>query len=184
MRPQTAAPDCGPRWASTAVRRGCDRQRPVGWEKVAAMKSATTNHSRSVDSRRGSHLRLVQPFDEAPATEDAVRLVPAGTPAPDGWQSVTVAAEPNEHGMHQPTWEVQFDTAVIAYMVRGETLFEEVRRDLFDDDWEEVLCDRPDGAPSHGAFLVQRLDAPSLVEVRERSRLMHPSNAVGVEVGF
>ena len=117
-------------------------------------------------------------------TEEAVRLVPAGTPVPDGWQSVTVAAVADANGVHQPSWEVQFDTAVIAYLIRGETLHQEVRRDLLDDDWEEVLCDRPDGAPRHGSFLAQHLDAPSLVEMRERSRLMHPSNASGIEVGF
>ena len=178
------ASDRGPRSAATAGRQGCDRVRPVGWAKVAAMKSATPDHSQPAASHRRSHLRLVQPSNEAPATQDAVRLVPAGAAAPDGWRCVTVAAEPDGCGVHQPTWEVQFDTAVIACLVRGEPLYEEVRRDLFEDDWEEVLCDRPEGAPQHGSFLAQRLDAPSLVEMRERSRLMHPSSAVDIEVGF
>ena len=129
-------------------------------------------------------MSLVRPPDMVAGTEDAVRLVPAGTPVPDGWQSVTVAAVADANGVHQPSWEVQSDTAVIAYLIRGETLHQEVQRDLLDDDWEEVLCDRPDGAPRHGSFLVQRLDAPSLVEMRERSRLMHPSSASGIEVGF
>lgn len=148
------------------------------------MTSATVNQNQPAAPGRGSHLSLVGPSDTAPATEGAVRLVAAGTPAPDGWQSVTVAAAPDDSGVHQPSWEVQFDTAVIAYLIRGETMYREVERDLLDDDWEEVLLDRPDEAPRHGSFLVQRLDAPSLVETRERSRLMHPSNTAGIEVGF
>ncbi|MYB08776.1 MAG: hypothetical protein F4Y28_02195 [Acidimicrobiia bacterium] len=148
------------------------------------MTSATTDHNGLAALSRRAHLSLVRPSHAAPDTKEAVRLVRAGTPVPDGWQSVTVAAEAGADGVHQPTWEVHFDTAVIAYLIRGETLHQEVRRDLLDDDWEEVLRDRPDGAPRHGSFLAQRLDAPSLVEMRERSRLMHPSNAAGIEVGF
>lgn len=148
------------------------------------MTSATADHNRPAAPGRGSHLGLVRPSDAAPDTEDAVRLVPAGTPAPGGWQSVTVATEADANGVHQPTWEVQFDTAVIAYLIRGETLHQQVQRDLLDDDWEEVLCARPDRVPRHGSFMAQRLDAPSLVEMREQSRLMHPSNTAGIEVGF
>lgn len=148
------------------------------------MKSATVNHGQPAAPRRSSHLALVEQPDTAPATQDAVRLVRAGTPAPDGWQSVTVAAEPDASGAHQPTWEVQFDTAAIACLIRGEPMRQEVLLDLLDDDWEEVLLDLPDGAPRHGSFLVQRLDAPSLDEMRERSRLMHPSNAVDIELGY
>ncbi len=148
------------------------------------MTSATANHNQPAAPSRGSHLHLVRTTGAAPATENSVRLVAAGTPVPDGWQSVTVAAEADANGGHQPSWEVQFDPAVIAYLIRGETLYQEVHQDLLDDDWEEVLCDRPDGAPRHGSFLAQRLDAPSLVEMREQSRLMHPSNADGIEIGF
>ena len=147
------------------------------------MTSATADHNGLAALSRRAHLSLVRPPDAAPDTEDAVRLVPAGTPVPDEWQSITVAAEAGADGVHQPTWEVQFDTAVIAYLIRGEALHQEVQRDFLDDDWEEVLLDRPDGAPRHGSFLVQRLDAPSLVEMREQSRLMHPSYASGIEVG-
>lgn len=148
------------------------------------MKNAPANQNPPAVPRRPSHLRLVVDSDAAGATADAVRLRPAGAPVPDGWRSVTVAAAPDEHGVHQPSWEVHFDTEVVARLVRGGPVSQEVARAMADDDWEEVLCDRPEGAPQHGTFWMLRTDAPSLVAERERSRLMHPSNAIDIEVGF
>lgn len=148
------------------------------------MKSASANPNPPAAPRRLSHLHVVPDSGTAAATQDAVRLRPAGTPVPDGWRSVTVAAAADEHGIHQPSWEVHFDTEVIARLVRGEPVSDEVAQAMVDNDWEEVLLDRPDGAPRHGTFWAQRNDAPSLVAERERSRLLHPSNAVDMEVGF
>ena len=148
------------------------------------MKSASANHNPPAASRRVSHLHVVPGTGSAVATGDAVRLRPAGSPLADGWQSVTVAAEADEHGAHQPSWEVHFDTEVVARLVRGEPVSDEVAQAMADDDWEQVLLDRPQGAPCHGTFWAQRTDAPSLVAEREQSRLMHPSNAVDIEIGF
>lgn len=148
------------------------------------MKSASANPNPLAGPRRLAHLHLVPDSGPAVDTRDAVRLRPAGTPVPDGWRSVTVAAAADEHGVHLPSWEVHFDTEVVARLVRGEPVSDEVAQAMVDGDWEEVLLDRPDGAPRHGVFWVQRTDAPSLVAERERSRMLHPSNAVDIEVGF
>ncbi len=148
------------------------------------MKNASVNPNPPAAPRRLSHLHVVPDSGTAAATQDAVRLRPSGTPVPDGWRSVTVAAAPDEHGIHQPSWEVHFDTEVIARLVRGEPVSDEVAQAMVDNDWEEVLLDRPDGSPQNVSFWAQRTDAPSLVAERERSRLLHPSNAVDMEVGF
>ena len=97
---------------------------------------------------------------------------------------MTVAAAADENGSHQPSWEVHFDTEVIARLVRGGPVSDEVARAMADYDWEQVLSDRPQGAPCHGTFWAQRTDAPSLIAERERSRLIHPSNAADIEIGF
>jgi len=99
-------------------------------------------------------------------------MVPSGSTVPNGWRSVVVAAEAGIDGEHQPVWEVQFDTSAVGQLVRGGPISADLRQSLVSDGWEEVLVDRPDGAPQTSSYWVQRIDG---VDTVERSKRLHPS---------
>ena len=116
------------------------------------------------------------PETGAPAASgEMVRLQPAGTPPPPGWETVTVSADPDSDGRHQPTWEIHLDPALVGRFARGGPMSAEVRDKMLADGWEQVLCDRPQGAPPNSSFWIMPVHLTTLELSRERSRRIHPS---------